>query len=75
MKVKITYKVGGMNFEAVADNIANAYEYIKAIIWANELNFPRQAETLSNYMVLLADMEKANGISHENHIFKIEKEA
>ncbi len=75
MKVKITYKVRGMNFEASADNIAKAYEYVKAIIMANELSFPQQQEALSNYMVLLSGIETGERISHENHIFKIEKEA
>ena len=34
MVLKITYKVCGMPFTAVADNIAQAYEYIQAIIKA-----------------------------------------
>ena len=32
MTLKITYKVGGMGFTAVAENIAQAYGYVQAII-------------------------------------------
>lgn len=75
MKVKITYKVHGMNFEARADTISEAYEYVKAIIKANPASYVGQEEALSNYMIILSDFQTGNSVSHENHIFKIEKEA
>jgi len=72
MVLKITYKVGGMPFTAVADNIAQAYEYTRAIIKANSLNFPNQQETLSEYMAILAQFKDGKHLKSENHIFKIE---
>lgn len=71
--IKIIYKVCNVEFEALAENISEAYKYIEAIIKSNKLNFPRQAETLSEYMCYLADMKSGKTVKHENHIFKIEK--
>lgn len=42
MTLKITYKVGNVGFTAVAENIAQAYECVRAIVQANTLNFPNQ---------------------------------
>ena len=72
MKIKITYKVCGMNFEAIANNVCEAYKYVEAIIKANAINFPRQEETLSEYMCYLADMKNGETIKHSNHIFGME---
>lgn len=72
MVLKITHKVCGMPFTAVADNIAQAYEYIQAIIKAESLNFPNQQESLSEYMAELARFKDGNLLKTENHIFKIE---
>ena len=72
MVLKITHKVCGMPFTAVADNIAQAYEYIQAIIKAESLNFPNQQETLSEYMAILAQFKDGKILKTENHIFKIE---
>jgi len=47
MKIKITYKVCRVEFSATATCVSEAYEYLQAIIKANAINFPRQAETLS----------------------------
>ena len=74
MTLKITYKVGGMGFTAVAENIAQAYGYVQAIIKANALNFPNQEETLSEYMAILAKFKDGQQLTTENYIFKIEKE-
>lgn len=49
MNLKITYKIGNVAFTALAENIAQAYEYIAAVIKANSLTFPNQEETLSEY--------------------------
>ena len=73
MKFKITYKVCGMGFEAIADTISEAYEYAKAIIEAEKLSFPRQEETLSEYMDLLVQIKNGWTDAHINHIFRIEK--
>lgn len=72
MVIKITHKVCGMPFTAVAENIAQAYEYIQAIIKAESLNFPNQQESLSEYMAELARFKDGKHLSTENHIFKIE---
>lgn len=72
MVLKITYKVGGFEFAATAENIAQAYEYIQAVIRANSLNFPNQEETLSEYMSTLVKFKDSGMFKSENHIFKIE---
>lgn len=72
MKIKITYKVCGMTFEAIANNIYEAYKYVEAIIKANAVNFPCQEETLSEYMCYLADMKNGETIKHSNYIFSME---
>lgn len=73
MKIKVTWTIQGMDFEAISDTIASAYEYIKAIVKKEELNFPNQEETLSEYMGILASIQRGKTLSHENHIFKIER--
>lgn len=70
-KMRITYTVFGMGFTAEASDISAAYEYVKAIVRRENINFPNQDETLSNYMEILVDKMR-NGGSHSNHIFKIE---
>jgi hypothetical protein len=73
MRIKITWKIQGMEFDAVADTIAEAYEYVKAIIKAEKnRNFPNTDETLSEYMEILVKMKKHETIKHENHIFRVE---
>ena len=74
MTLKITYKVGGMGFTAIAKNIAQAYEYVHAIIKANTINFPNQEETLSEYMAILAKFKDGQQSTADNLFFKIEKE-
>lgn len=72
MMLKITYKVGGVAFTALALNIAQAYEYVAAVIRANNLTFPKQEETLSEYMAILGQFKNGKKLMTENHIFKIE---
>lgn len=73
MRIKITWKIQGMEFDAVADTIAEAYEYVKAIIKAEKnRNFPNTDETLSEYMEILVKMKKHETIKHENYIFRVE---
>ena len=62
--IKVIYKVCEVEFEALTGNIAEAYKYIQAIIKSNELNFPHQAETLSEYMCLLAKMQNSETMKH-----------
>lgn len=73
--IKIIYKVCNVEFEALAGNIAEAYKYIQAIIKSNKVNFPRQAETLSEYMCILVKIQNGETIKSENHIFRLEKVA
>ena len=72
MKFKITYHVYGMQFTAEADTIARAYEYIKAIIQREAINFPDQDGALSSYMEILADMQAGEKTKHEMFVFDVE---
>lgn len=73
MKIKITWIIQGMEFDAIADTVAEAYEYVKAIVKAEKSrNFPNTDETLSEYIGILAKMKNHETIKHENHIFRIE---
>ena len=74
MKIKITYFVLGMEFEAVTHSIPECYEYVKAIVKTNKISFPNPDETLLEYMGILMEMKNNNRlISHKNHIFMIER--
>ena len=73
MTLKISYKVGKVVFDTIVNNISEAYEYIKAIINKEEIFFPNQYEALSNYMEILVQFKCNGAISHDNHIFKIQK--
>ena len=75
MNIKITYKVCGVEFSAMATCVSEVYEYLQAIIKANAINFPRQAETLSEYMCILVKIQNGETIKSENHIFRLEKVA
>lgn len=72
MKIKITWTIRGMHFEAVTNTISEAYEYVKAIVKAEKTSFPNTEETLSDCMVILAGFLN-DGRSHKNHIFSIQK--
>ncbi len=72
MKFRITYNVGEMHFTAEADNLAQAYEYVKAIVTSNKTIFPDQEETLSGYMEILADIKRGVTTKTANHVFMLE---
>ena len=72
MKYKITYNVYGMEFTAEADTIARTYEYLRAIVQREKINFPDQEGTLSEYMEILADMKAGKNTVYEMPVFKIE---
>lgn len=72
MRYKISYNVYGMEFTAEADTIAQAYEYVRAIVQRENINFPDQERTLSEYMEILADMKAGKNTAHEMFVFKIE---
>ena len=71
MKIEVTYKVNAPHFAAVCDSIAEAYECVKAIVKRESAAFPNTEETLSEYIVVLANIDSRITISHENHLFKI----
>lgn len=73
MKIKITLFVLGKEFSAVADTIAEAYEYVKAIVELYSKAFPDKNETLSEYMEILSLMKSGDHIGHKNCWFGIEK--
>lgn len=72
MKFKITYNVYGMQFTAEADTIARAYEYVRAVVQREKINFPDQEGTLSEYMEILAGMKAGKTKVYEMFVFKIE---
>lgn len=71
-KLKITYTVCGMDFKAETSNISEAYEFIKAIVKKEHINFPDQEGTLSEYMNNLVRMQNGDLLKHETHIFALE---
>ncbi len=70
MKIKIIYKVGKMEFEATADSIAEAYEYVRAII-DNEDIYDSFNE-LGQYMNALVDMERGETLTFSGKIIALE---
>lgn len=72
MKIKITLFVLGKGFSAVADTIAEAYEYVKVIMELYSETFPDRNETLSEYMEILSLMKSGDHIQRENFRFRIE---
>jgi len=72
-RLRITYKVNGMNFDAVSTTIAGAYEYIKAIVDANALLFSDRESALSEYTDVLSRFRERAITTYENHVFKIER--
>ncbi len=71
-KVRITYTVCGMDFTAEVSTVSEAYEYIKAIVVKERINFPDREETLSGYMDVLVKIKNGSRLRHENHIFVLE---
>lgn len=71
-KLKITLKVGMMDFSAIAENIAEAYRYIEAIVLSYPAEFPEKDSTLSEYIEFLAEFQNAGRIVCENYIFSVE---
>ncbi len=72
MKFRITYNVGEMQFTAEADNLAQAYDYVHAIITSYRTIFPNQDKTLSGYMEVLSDIKRGVTAKTSNHIFMVE---
>lgn len=75
MKIKIIYKVGKMEFEATADSIAEAYEYVRAIVKKEishdpfgELSF----DELGQYMIALVRMERGETLPFVGKIIGLE---
>lgn len=74
MKIKITLFVLGKEFSAVADTIAEAYEYVKAIVELYSEAFPDRDETLSECMEILSAMRSGEGCTkRKNCWFMIER--
>lgn len=75
MKIKIIYKVGKMEFKATADSIAEAYEYVRAIVKKEishdpfgELSF----DELGQYMNALVDIERGETLTFSGKIIALE---
>jgi len=72
MIFKITYKLYGVEFSAEARSISQAYEYIYAIVKANDLNLPCWEKALSEYMAILVQLQDGRLFKTENYFFRIE---
>lgn len=72
MKFRITYRVGGMPFTAEANNIAEAYDYIRAIVTSNKTVFPNPEDSLSDYMLCLARIKCGELICTASHVITVE---
>lgn len=59
-KIKITYTVCGMDFKAKTSTISEAYEFLKAIVKKEHINYPDQEGTLSEYMNSLVKMQNGD---------------
>ena len=53
--------------------LAEAYEYVKAIVELYSEAFPDKNETLSEYMEILSLMKSGDHIERKNCWFRIEK--
>ena len=71
MKIEVTYKVNCAHFTAVCDSIAEAYECVKAIVKHESAAYPNAEKTLSEYIVLLANIDSGGLAGTENHLFDI----
>lgn len=72
---RIYYKVGKVEFEYFTHSVSDAFEAIKAIISRESaVAFPDKEEAFCNYFEILSHIAYGGGISHENHIFRIEGE-
>lgn len=72
MKFKITYNVCGMHIAAEADNLARAYEYVKAIVTSNKTVYLDQEEMLSETMEVLTQIKRGETIKCSNRVFAVE---
>ena len=70
MKIKIIYKVEDVEFEASANSIAEAYEYVMAIVYKEDINEP--FNELSQYMNALVDMERGETLTFSGKIIALE---
>jgi len=73
MKLVVTYMIWGTPFRYEATSVHELYEAVCAVIKHNKLRFPDQEATMSEYFKIVSDIAFHDKISHENHIFKIER--
>lgn len=73
MKLKIGYDVGKVTFYAIVNNIADAYEYIKAIVSKENKTFLDEKKALSDYMENLVEFDSGEQGFYQDLLLKIEK--
>lgn len=72
MKYRIIYTINGKNFEAIADSIFEALEFIQAIVKAHPVPYKKTSDVLSEWMENLVNMQNGKLNSSANHLFKVE---
>lgn len=59
MRFKVTYRAGGKDFSNTCDNIAEAYEYARALVLHGQYCIsPQEQALLSDLMIDLVGMDK-----------------
>lgn len=72
-KFKISYKFGGLIFTAVAETLPQAYECIKAIVYANRQQFTDDPDAiLTEDMMILVDILRGNTNGAFGKIYTVE---
>ena len=72
MKFIATYKVLNVNFRHEAENAYELFEAVSAILKTNKLMYPEQERTLSEYLMICADIASGKMNMYETHLFRIE---
>ena len=74
MKFKVTYFVFDSQFAFETDSVAELYRAVCSIIKREKsISFPDEDSTCSEYLKICSDIGFGEMLSHENHVFKIEK--
>ena len=73
MKARVIYKVYDTEFERTVTSATELFDSVRSIIRREYNMFPDQKNTMDEYMRICANIAFSKSISHENHIFKIER--
>lgn len=78
MKIKITHYMAAHAGEKIpfcfeTENAFEAYEAVKALIIKEAIMFPDRQEAFNHYLSIVSDIASGKRLSHEMHLFKIER--